>query len=104
MASFVTVRAKTANALRNDRLLHVYCVSEEDFPVCPVGLSCVDLVCRQVHVSFVDKMEERRISLVPLSNGRLRVEEMFANVNNPVLISVRLSCDLKVTIRKLSFS
>ena len=84
-------------------LVYVYCVSKEDFPVFPVGLGCVGLICRQVHVSFVDKMEERRISLIPLSNGRRRVEEMFANVNKPVLIPVRSSCDLKVSIRKLSF-
>ena len=43
MASFVTVKVKSANVFRNSRLLYVYCVSKEDFPVCPVGLGCVEL-------------------------------------------------------------
>ena len=45
MASF-GVRSKSGKALQNPRLLYVSCVSKEDFPVRPVGLSRVELICR----------------------------------------------------------
>ena len=96
MASFMSVTGECANVLQNFPLLFVHCVSKEDFPVRPLGLGCVHLVCRQVHVSFVDKMAERRVSLVPRSNGCVRVEDLFANANSPVLISLLSSCDMKV--------
>ena len=69
MASFSVVRGERATAFQKSALLYVFCVSKEDFPIRPIGLPCVNLVCRQVHVSFVNKMSERRISLVPLKNG-----------------------------------
>lgn len=96
MASFTHVAGYCANVLRNTPLLYIHCVSKEDFTVCPLGLGCVELICRQVHISFVDKMTERRIALVPLNNGRVQVEDLFGNANSPVLISLKSSCDMKV--------
>ena len=97
MASFVAVDGECATVFESSPLLYLYCVSNEDFPVCPIGLTCVSLVCRQVHVSFVHKMSERRISLVAFNNGRIQMEDMRRNVRSPVLISLRTSCDLKVS-------
>ncbi|KAL9983244.1 hypothetical protein ACROYT_G005389 [Oculina patagonica] len=51
MASFVEVLGECATVFQNTPLLYVYCISKEDFPVCPLGLPCVDLVCRQVHLT-----------------------------------------------------
>ena len=87
-----------ATVFQNSPLLYVFCVSKENFPTRPIGLPCVDLVCRQVHVSFVNKMAERRIALVPLKNGRVGMEDVFSNVSSPVLISLRASCDFKVSL------
>jgi len=41
-------------------------------------------------------MAERRISLVPRTNGRVDVEDLFGTANSPVLISLLTSCDFKV--------
>ncbi|KAL9964400.1 hypothetical protein ACROYT_G028037 [Oculina patagonica] len=97
MASFVEVLGECATVFQNTPLLYVYCICKEDFPVCPLGLPCVELVCRQVHVSFVDKMTERRISMVPLNNGRVQMEDVFNNARSFALISLRTSCNLKFT-------
>ena len=85
MASFMAVDGECATVFQNSPLLYVYCVSN-DFPVRPLGLPCIDLVCRQLHTSFVDKMAERRISLVPLKNSRVQVEDVFTTACSPVLI------------------
>ena len=97
MASFTVVRGERATAFQKSPLLYVFCVSKEDFPTHPIGLPYVNLVCRQVHVSFENKMSERRISLIPLKNGRVGMEVAFSNVSSPVLISLRASCDYKVS-------
>ena len=105
MASFMAVDGHCANVLRNSPLVNVHCVSKEDFIVRALGLGCIDLVCRQVHLSFVDKMAERRVALVPCTNGRVDVEGLFGTANSPVLISILTSCELKVnkTWRALSY-
>ena len=80
--SFTVVRGECATAFQNSPLLHVFCVSKEDFLTRPI-------VCRQAHVSFVNKMSERRISLIPLKNGRVGMEDVFSNVSSPVWLSLR---------------
>ena len=96
MASFTVIRGERATAFQNSPLLHVFCVSKEDFLTRPIGWPCVNLVCRQVHVSFVNKMSERTISLIPLKNGRVGMEDVFSNVSSPMWISLRASCDYKL--------
>ena len=98
MASFTAVHGECATVFQNSPLLYVYCVSKEDSPVRPLGLPCIYLVCRQLHISFVDKMAERRISLVPLKSGRIQVEDLFTTARSPVLITLRTSCDLKLSL------
>ena len=85
-----------ASVLGNSPLVNIHCILKEDFIVRPLGLGCIDLVCRHVHLSFVDRMAERRISLVPRTNGRVDVEDLFGTANSPVLISLLTSCDFKV--------
>ena len=46
MVPFLWVGGECANSLRNSLLLYVHCVSKEDLPVRPIGLSCVELICR----------------------------------------------------------
>ena len=95
MASFVAIDGECASAFQNSPLFYVYCVSKEDFPVCPIGLPCVGLMSRQVHVSFVDGMAKRRIALVALNNGRVQMEDLFCNVRSSLLISLRTTNELQ---------
>ena len=65
MASFNTIPGESASALQNCRMLYVHCISKENFIARPRDLSCVEFVCREVHVSFLDKMAERLVALLP---------------------------------------
>ena len=48
-------------------LVYIHCVSKENFNVILKGFKCISLICRQIHVSFVDAMDERKIALVPVT-------------------------------------
>ena len=96
MASFNTIPGESASALQNCRMLYVHCISKENFIVRPRDLSCVELVCREVHVSFLGKMVERRVALLPASNGRLNVDVLFTSESTPALVSLKTSCDFTV--------
>ena len=98
MASFNTIPGESASALQNCRMLYVHCISKENFIARPRDLSCVELVCREVHVSFLDKMAERRVALLPASNGRHNVDVLFASESTPALVSLKTSCDFTVRI------
>ena len=39
-------------------LVYVHCVSKENFGVTLKGFTCVSLVCREVHISYVESMDE----------------------------------------------
>lgn len=45
MSSFVEVNGECTTGFQNTPLLYVYCISKEDFPVCPLDFLCVDLAC-----------------------------------------------------------
>lgn len=77
MASFNTIPGDSASALQNCHMLYVHCISKENFIARPRDLSFMELVCREVHVSFLDKMAERRVALFPTSNGRHNVDILF---------------------------
>ena len=96
MPAFRTVDCK-ATSLSDISLVYVYCVSEMDFPVSVVGIECVELICRQIHLSFVDKMNERRIALVPCSVSGVSIDSMFKNIRSPALVRVTSSSDLQVS-------
>ena len=77
-------------------MLYLHCISKENFIAQPRDLSCVELVCREVHVSFLDKMAERRVALLPAANGRHNVDVLFASESTPALVSLKTSCDFTV--------
>ena len=93
MACFRTsFDSKTAAFEEND-LFYVHCVSKENFSVILKGFTCVSLVCREIHVSFIEQrqqMDERRRTLVPVSVENLAIDELFAGVRSPVLIRIGL--------------
>ena len=74
MASFNTIPGESASALQNCRMLYVHCISKENFIARRRDLSCMELVCREVQVSLLDKMAERRVALTyfkwPSQRGR----------------------------------
>ena len=96
MASFNTIPGDSASALQNCHMLYVHCISKENFIARPRDLSFMELVCREVHVSFLDKMAERRVALLPASNGRHNVDVLFASETTPALVSLKTSCDFTV--------
>ena len=51
MAHFRTIRGKQASLLKENKLLLVHCVSKQSLVLIPDGLPCVELECREVHVS-----------------------------------------------------
>ena len=79
MESFNTIPGESASALQNCCMLYVRCISKENFIPRPHDLSCVELVCQEVHVSFLDKMAERRGALLPASNGCHNMDILFAS-------------------------
>lgn len=91
--SFSTIPGESASALQNCHMLYVHCISKENFIAQPRDLSCLELVCREVHVSFLDKMAERRVALLPASNGRHNVDVLFASESTPALVTLKTSCD-----------
>ena len=52
MAHFRTIRGKQASPLKENKLLLVRCVSKQPLVLIPDGLPCVELECREVHISF----------------------------------------------------
>lgn len=96
MASFVSVAGESSKSLTNSPLLYVHCLSKDDYPVRPLGLSCVDLICRHAHMSFIDKIAERRVALIPVANTRVRLVDKLT-VRSPVLVSLITTCDMKVS-------
>lgn len=97
MASFVSVSQNVAESLKTIHLLYVHCVSTDDYSIKLTDLLCLDFICREIHVSFLAKLNERRIALVPKQNGQFDVNNLFQNANSPSLLSVKSSCDIKVS-------
>ena len=47
-------------------LLYVHCVSDEDLTLIPLKFSCIQVVCREIHVSFTEELSVRRVALTPI--------------------------------------
>ena len=74
-----------ASYFKNYRLLYVHCVAKDDFEISLAYLACtVKMICREIHVSFVDKMNERRVALVPRTIDERNVDDIFKDATNPV--------------------
>ena len=67
MEYFQTSRSSTSSAFEINELVYFHCVSKENFNVILKGFTYISLICHQIHVSFVDAMDERRIALVPVT-------------------------------------
>jgi hypothetical protein len=98
MANFRTVRGNKATDLDGRDHLYVHCVSKERLELLLQGMSCVELECCELHVSFVDSLDIRRIALCPSVVNGVKVEEMFAECDSPSLIEIYSSCDFKVRL------
>ena len=96
MANFRTIRGNKASVLKQHELLFVHCVSKQPLFVIPNGLPCVQLECREIHVSFLDSLDIRRIALCPSVVNGIKIDEMFAGCSSPALIEMHSSCVLKV--------
>jgi len=86
-----------ATAFNNVELLYVHCVSKEKFSVCIKGFTCVTLVCRETHVSYVENMSERRRCLVPDVIENQSVDVLLEGRTAPLLVRVNSSCDITVS-------
>ncbi|KXJ13634.1 hypothetical protein AC249_AIPGENE27160 [Exaiptasia diaphana] len=95
MVSIESVSQNTAQFLQNSKLMYVHCVSKEDYKIRLSSLMCLDLICREIHISFIDNLTERRVALVPKHNGRHNMDDLFQNLESPTLISVESSCDIE---------
>ena len=67
MECLQTNSSSTASAFENNELAYIHCVSKENFGNTLKGFTCVSLICREVHVSFVETMDERRRAVVPVT-------------------------------------
>ena len=75
--------------------LYAYCVWKERLWLLVQGMSCVELECCELHVSFVDIS---RIALCPSVVKWRKVEEMFAECNSPLLTEIYSTCAFKVRL------
>ena len=96
MANFRTVRGTKASALDSHELLYIHCVSKERFELVPYGFECVKIECCELHISFLDSLDVRRIALCPSIVNGLKIEEAFAGCDSPTLIQMHSSCDFRV--------
>jgi len=86
MACFHTCLDSVASAFKSTELVYIHCISKENFAVTVKGFNCVSLVCREIHISYVESMDERRRALVPVLVVNSPTDELFAGVRSPVLI------------------
>ena len=68
--------------------IYIHCVSNENFAVTVKCFTFVSLVCRGVHISYVEIICKRRRSLIPAVVANLPADELFAGVRNPELIRI----------------
>ena len=57
-----------------------------EFAVTVKGFTFVSLVCRKVHISYVENICKRRRSLIPAVVANLPAAELFAGVRSPEVI------------------
>ena len=74
-------------AFKGTNLIYIHCVSNENFAVTVKGFTFVSLVCREIHISYVENICKRR-SLIPAVVANLPADELFAGVRSPELIRI----------------
>ena len=93
-----TIKQNQASFLKNSSLVYIHCVSKDDFLITLAHLSCVKLICREIHLSFIEKMNERRVALVPVVVDGRNIDDIFKDLKSPALIRILSSCDTKVSL------
>ena len=92
-ACLQTVEQNQASFLKNSSLVHVHCVSKGDFPIDLAHFSCMKLICPKIHLSFIDKMTERRVAVVV---NETKFDEIFDYVKSAALLHILSLCDTVV--------
>ena len=72
-------------AFKGTDLIYIHCVSNENFSVTVRGFTFVSLVCREVHIRYVENICKRRRSLIAAVVANLPEDELFAGVRIPEL-------------------
>ena len=92
MSSLQTARGIMALAFKKSELVYLHCVSKEKFGVTLKGFTCISLICREAHVSYIEKMSERRRCLVPDVVEHQPVDALFEDQGTPLLVRINSSC------------
>ena len=85
-----------ALAFKKSELVYLHCLSKEKFGVTLKGFTCISLICREAHVSYIEKMSERR--LVPDVVEHQPVDALFEDQGTPLLVRINSSCDITVSV------
>ena len=70
-------------------LLFVHCVSDKDLTLIPLKFSYIQVVCREIHVTFTEELSARRVALTPImvnSSHKLTSRTKPSNVFPPDII------------------
>lgn len=89
-------RFVNSERLEENDLFYVHCTSKNDFMVCPCGLPCVEMACREIHFSFIDEMAVRRLALIPADKA-----DRFEGAKSPALIRLNSSCSFTVSYQNV---
>ena len=87
-----------ASAFKSTDLIHMHCLSKENFAITVKGFTYVSLVCGEVHISCVESICKWRRSLISAVIANSPVDKLFAGVRSLIeLIRISSSCDITVS-------
>ena len=75
-------------AFKGTDLIYILCVSNENFAVTVKGVTFVSLVCREVHIRYVENICKQRRSLIPAVVVNLSADKLFTGGRGPELIRI----------------
>ena len=78
-------------------LLFVHCVSDENLTLISLKFSCIQVVCREIHVTFTEELSGRRVALTPVMVNGKHISQFFNGLRSPALVHVDSSCDFRVS-------
>ena len=87
-----------ALAFKKSELVYLHCVSKEKFGVTLKGFTCISLICREAHVSYIKKMSEQQWCLVPDVVEHQPVDALFEDQGTSLLVRNNFSCDITVSV------
>ena len=96
-------RGVVASAFKKAELVYIHCVSKEKFGVTLKGFSCVSLISREAHVSYIENMSEQRRCLVPDVVENQPVDVLFEGQRTPLLVRINFLCDIMVSVLPVVF-